>query len=80
MSFFIIRWSICLKRLVGHSEKGNIQSYRNYVWNKAEEWNKLLERFDETEEELREQMQKEHEARKEEAQEEDQEKKWELSK
>lgn len=75
MSFFIIRWSICLKRLVGHSEKGNIQSYRNYVWNKAEEWNKLLERFDETEEELREQMQKEHEARKEE-----QEKKSELSK
>ena len=45
-----------------------------------EEWNKLLERFDEAEKELREQMQKEHEARKEEAQEEEQEKKSELSK
>lgn len=45
-----------------------------------EEWNKLLERFDEAEKELREQMQKEYEARKEEVQEEEQEKKSELSK
>lgn len=39
------------------------------------EWDKLLERFDKTEEELREQMRQEHEKRKEEAEEEALEKK-----
>lgn len=45
-----------------------------------EEWDKLLERFDKTEEELREQMREEHEKRKEEAQEEELERKMQLSK